>query len=758
MRNAGLFFALALALAGCSGDDESVTPHDAGRSTYSGPSPVTIAGADAKVVIRTAPFGMQIEDAAGDVLLDTLDAVPDVPGDDAHAYGPLGGTHRDATILAPFLAIEGFDHVRRADDPWHHGASVASLTATGSHAELDLFDPADEATTFHVTIDVDGADVKVTANASDPSIDVFGQSFALPGDEHVFGLGERYVSVDHRGHDYYCWVEEGGIPQGEKVPPGPGNPGPNGPSMTHAPIPFYLSTKGFGVWLETTYRTVFSFGAEDAKLQRFEAEGPSLSYHVLVHADPRDTIAQYTALTGRAHLGAPWNFGPRRRVDRGALVNGLPEEEALRAYHVPTTAADDATHFLPIGSEVGHESDFAAWTAKLHGEGFKAIAYYNPYVSVTAPETKDLAKTGRAHDWFVKTTDGKEFDMAVVSAGPQTVATIDLTDAAAVKWYQSILERAFDLGYDGWMLDFGEYIPPLAKMHDGRLGWEAHNAFPDVYQHAVADYVRKKRGDDYFFFARSGYVGSQRWPSVLWSGDPASSYDDAKGLPAQVRAAINAGMSGFPYWGSDISGYSCFADPPADKTLYLRWAEFGALSPDMHDENACAQKPAGEPDKWTLWSDAETTAVYGRYASLHTRLNPYLYAAAAEAARTGMPIVRHPFLLHPTEPEAYGVEFEYYFGPALYVAPIVERGATTRTLWLPPGLWFDFWTEVATEGGRRVTRAAPLDELPLWLRSGGIVAMLDPAVETLAPGHAPGVVTADDVKGVLDVRAGIDPK
>jgi hypothetical protein len=137
-------------------------------------------------------------------------------------------------------------------------------------------------------------------------------------------------------------------------------------------------------------------------------------------------------------------------------------------------------------------------------------------------------------------------------------------------------------------------------------------------------------------------------------------------------------------------------------------------------------------------------------------LNPYIYAAAAEAAATGVPIVRHPFLMHPDEPAALSVELEYYFGDALYVAPMVVRDATSRSLWLPPGGWFDWWTYQWLSGGRRIDRATPLDELPLWLRSGTIVAMLDPAVQTIAPGPTPGVVTPDDVSGVLDARAGVD--
>jgi alpha-glucosidase (family GH31 glycosyl hydrolase) len=260
------------------------------------------------------------------------------------------------------------------------------------------------------------------------------------------------------------------------------------------------------------------------------------------------------------------------------------------------------------------------------------------------------------------------------------------------------------------------------------------------------------------YFARSGAAGTQAFAPVVWSGDPAGSFEEAKGLPAQLRAGVNAGLSGIPFWGSDISGYACANDPPPDKEVYLRWAELGAVSSDMHDENACAQKPDSAPPKWTLWSDAETTTVYAQYASLHTRLNPYLMMAARDAVERGLPVMRHPLLMNPEVPDAWGETLDYWFGPSLYAAPVVHRGETSRQAWLPPGTWFDWWTMTPIAGGATVTRDAPLDLLPLWMRSGGIVPMLDAAVETLAPDASPDVVSAADRAGILDVRAAIDSK
>lgn len=720
-----------------------------------------------RVVVSLAPFGFEVENGSAVVVLRTLDTVPALASDSVHAYGPVGAAHRDVVINSPI--IEGWDHTKGTDGAWTHPGHVANATFSSTTASLDLED-AD--TTIHVSLSVTAAellfDAKVTRAPTAPNTDPIdqapaglnevGQSFALPADEHFFGLGERYVTVDQRGTHYECWTEEGGFGAGEGVPPGPNNPRPNGPSMTHAPIPYFVSTRGYGMYLETTYRTGFSLGADDPAAYRVYATEPHLRYHVFVHDDPKDTLAAYTKLTGRASLPAPWVLGPRRRVDHGAMALGMPEEQALRAFKVPTTMLDDTTHFLPIASEAGREAFLTDWCTSMHAEGFKAIGYYNAYVSTTNPAAADLLAAGRAGNYFVKLGDGTEFDTFMVSAGAQTVATVDFSNPAAVTWYGTILQRALDIGYDGWMLDFGEYLPPLARLSDGRTGWEAHNAFPVMYDKVVTDYLDKARPGDFMYFARAGYSGSQASAPILWSGDPSASFDDVKGLPANVRAGLNAGLSGFPFWGSDISGYTCLNDPPADKEVYLRWAEFGALSSDMHDENACAQAPTGAPPKWTLWSDAETTEVYGDYARLHTRLFPYLYAAAQEAVTTGLPILRHPILYYPNDAGAQAAEFDYFFGPALYAAPVVRRGDTTRALWLPPGEWVDWWTRTPLQGGGTIMVDAPLELIPLYQRSGTIVAMLDPTIDTLAPATDPSVVTPATVAGVLDLRAVLDPK
>jgi len=726
------------------------------------PPRLTLGRGHARVSLRTDRFGMRVSDSAGAVLLDTLDTIPAPAGDAARALGPVGATHRTVTLRQPEVPIdEGWDRATIVDDPWLHGAVVTRAQVAGDVATLDVRDPARPDVPLRVTVTVGDDEVRVEARVSPDAVgpvdagqrplDRFGQSFVLPADEHFFGLGERYGSVDHRGAKLENWVEEAGFAVSEDTPPGPANPFPNGVGMAHIPVPFVLSSRGYGLWVETSARSGFDLGATSPTAWRVYMDEPVLRYRVLVHTDPREALAHFTRLTGRAHAPAPWVFAPRRRVNHGAMVGGVPEAEALRRRGVPTTMIDDSTHFLPDATQSGREAELRAWNASLHAWGYKSIGYFTPYVSAERPSVSALLAYGRAHDLFVRRTDGTEHNTTIGSNGWQRVATIDLTHPAAVAWWGTLLQTALDLGYDGWMLDFGEFIPYDARMHDGTTGWEAHNAYPVAVQRATWEYLQRVRRDDFLYFVRSGYTGTQAVTPMVWSGDPSSSFEEARGLPSTVRAGINAGLSGIPFWGSDISGYTCLNITPADKELYLRWTEFGALSPDMHDEDACEGGDASM--KWTLWSDEETTAVYGRYARLHTRLVPYLHTAATEAEATGLPIMRHPVLTHPRDPAAWAVAHEYWFGPALYVAPVVRRGERQRRHWLPPGVWVDWWTLARVEGGREVTSAAPLDTIPLFQRAGTLVPLLDPRVETLVADARPDVTSAAEVADVMDVRA-----
>ncbi|MEZ4298323.1 MAG: glycoside hydrolase family 31 protein [Polyangiaceae bacterium] len=723
---------LALAGAGCADEEDS--------------GPFTLSSGQARLTISLQPFGLSIADRDGVTVLSS-------------ATGEGAYSSASATVDDPYTSakpLPGWDTYEANEGPWRSvtTAEIRELTPTtakllvrGEGIEIEFF------------AEVDGDRVKIAFNAGgeaagEAPFNKTSLAFGLDPEERFYGLGERFATVNHRGWSLYSYAEEGSLGQGEGAEPGPTNPYPNGPSMTYFPVPFFLSSRGYAMHLTTTYRTETHFGSEDEGAYRVAANADHLSLTVYVKKDPLAAIDAYTEDTGRPIVPAPWVFGPRRRVGVNAIVDGIPESVAMRSLKIPVTGIDDAVHFLPASSQTGKEETLAEWTAGLHDLGYKAMAYNNPYVAADDDNAAKDYAFGVENGYFVKREDGSIATTQFISGKLLTLATIDLTNPDAFAWFQSLLKRSLDLGYDGWMHDFGEYIPRDAVLFDGRRGDEFHNAFPVLSAKAAFELMEKERPGDYLFFVRSGASGTQAFVPAVWGGDAEVSFDETQGLPSTVRAGLNLSMSGVPYWGSDMTGFKCLGKEPKDKELFLRWVEFGAVSPIMMEQNACSN-PIEKKEKWKLWNDIETVDIYRRYALLHTRLSPYFNALARTASATGQPISMHPFLLFPDDPRSGDVEDAYFLGHGIYVSPVVRRGLTSKDTYLPPGRYVDWDTLAVQEGGKFTITQAPLDKLPMWLVEGQLVPMLDPSIDTLAPATDPDVVTPADVAEVLDVRAAL---
>jgi alpha-glucosidase len=730
--------AILLLSAACGSDDHTAAAPAQVKV------PIELRGEGVRVTIDLDPFVLHIFDGAGREVLTSQ-------------TGP-GATRDDAVDTVK--VIPGWDGYEADEAPWPPATRVARQKNTATEAELE-FDV--DGGVLRLNVRVNGGRVEIEENAQGTVAGDAARpwnktrlSFRLPADEHFFGLGERYASVDHRGLSIYSWAEEAGLGQGENAPPrAAGNPSPNGPSMTYAPVPFLLSTAGYGLHINETFRSEVHLGSVEPDAWQAAVNASHMRVEIYV-GTPLAALDAYTRDTGRPMIPAPWVFGPRRRVDRGAMVDGREEWRVLRERGVPTTAVDDAMHFLPHRGELGIEDTLKAWTSTLHANGFKVNAYYNPYVSTKEPAAAEDYAYGVANKFFALAPDGKPGTTTFISSKLQEIAEIDLTSPQAVSWFQELMRRALRVGYDGWMHDFGEYTRRNWTFADGRKGDEVHNQFPVLSAKAAHDLLEAERPNDYLFFVRSAYSGSQAYVPAVWGGDPEATFDESQGLPAALRGGLNLGMSGLPYWGSDISGFKCFTDAPRDKEVYLRWAELGAVSPIMMDQNACVAA-TGSPTKWTLWSDAETTTVYGNMARLHTRLQPYFLTLAKEAHQSGIPLMRHPFLLFPDDPKVLAMEDSYFLGPSLFASPVVRRGVREKKTYLPQGRYVDLLDYAVYTGNQEVSLPAPLEKLPLLLVENHMVPMLDPSVQTLAKATEPGVVSADHVADRLDVIVALAP-
>ena len=697
----------------------------------------TAAGGAISVDVQTAPFSLVVHDAQGNVL---LESAPPQPGT---AYAPIAITHD--TDETTSTLVTGFDYFQGQDDPWTPVGPVQSITNDGTTMTVVLGTPLPNVPTVTLTLatDAPGLHVTATANAVDDSINRVAMSWVLHDDDHFFGTGERFVGADQRGQYRYMWVEDRfGSEDATLTESSP--PSPKQAEEAYIPIPWLMDPRGFGMLQHGTFRTVYHLGDEVPNAWSVQSWTSNIDFTLYADQDPKNLVADLTTVTGRPPDVPDWILAPRRRAN----IPVDDEITRLRSAHIPTTMIDTALHYLPSG--IG-TTDAKSITADIHARGFKAIAYFCSFIDQNYHPVFDDAV---ANGYLIKHADGTPY---IVFDIPRYAGIVDFTNPAAVTWYQGLLKQAIDDGWDGWMYDFAEYVPDDAVMFNGMTGMEAHDLYPVLYQKAAHDLLEQLKPKDYLFFVRSGFAGTGGNVPMVWGGDQDTDFSEGKGMPSGLTAALNAGMSGIPLWGSDISGYHYLYNPPPDEELYLRWTELGALSPDMHDENeGSGNQPASA--RWQIWNDQFSQDTYRKYAGLHTQLIPYLRVALNEARATGLPIMRHLYLYYPHDPNVWNLTDEYMLGDSLLAAPIVARGAqgtgeASRSVYLPEAAYYDFFSGARVAGGGTITANATLDQVPLYARVGAIVPMLSPDVETLMPAtDGSGVVSIADRSDVLDVE------
>ena len=437
---------------------------------------------------------------------------------------------------------------------------------------------------------------------------------------------------------------------------------------------------------------------------------------------PSDVLARYADLTGHPPMPPPWTLGVWKTAI-GGQARVLAEAQRLRRMHIPVSviwtydAVDEAVKLgwpYPNFARIppGTYPDLPGFTSALHEEGFKVLGYLAPEFTRSRPGFAFPA----THGYFVHGSGGH-------------ISLLDLTDPAARAWWEGNERQILStLGFDGWLLDLGDRLPPDARFFNGRDAADMANRYPLLLAQAAKDVVRTVKPDG-LFVMRSGFAGVQSLQPAVWAGDQRANWSASQGLPAAISAGLSWGIAGAPFWGSDIGGYLDGGLPQSQQEeLWMRWLEFGAFSPIMRDQLGNMGYGA-----IYLWSNASTEAAFKFYAQLHQALFPYLYSAARTAHLTGLPIMRHLFLAYPHDPRVYGLNDEYLLGPDLLVAPIITPASSSRRVFLPAGTWVDYWTGALAAGNRTVSVAAPLDRIPLFVRGGALLPTLADPGDTLAP-------------------------
>ena len=598
-------------------------------------------------------------------------------------------------------------------------------------------------------------------------------TFARPGDERFLGFGERSNGADQTGRYVESWNEEGPFSAGAFRPYtepilGERWQGPPPIPGTNFSMPWFLSSRGYGFLLDSGYPNRFAL---KGPAWTAEIQEPAFRYRVFAGPDQAGALRRFTAAVGRQPAPAKWFFGPwYQPAGDDAFRKQLRTD--WRAWDVPVTVAQTYTHYLPCGAHLSNRQGQRDQVAAYHAQGYMITTYVNSFVCNTHPG--GAYEEGDRNGYFVKTALGTTYPIPYVAANATPdapySAVVDFTDPAAVAWWQGLINEALQDGYDGWMEDFGEYVPPDAVMADGRPGIAAHNEYCTRYHQASHELTGRVRGLDFAQFVRCGYTGTARYARVVWGGDPTTDDSRADGLAAAVSQGLSMGLSGVGFWGSDIGGFhALFTRGQTGPELLTRWLEFGAFSGIMRTQADGYDRSGDNSVRAQVW-DPDVRPVWRKYAKLRTQLFPYIWQTAQEYLSTGMPIMRHLSLTHPRAPWVFraDAEYEYLFGPDLLVAPVTEEGARTRTLYLPPGDWVNFWDATSYDestgaftakpgapvlaGGRTITVDSPLDRIPLFARAGTCLPLLPPNVDTLAE-VGTGVVHLSDVAGQVRTLA-----
>ena len=675
-----------------------------------------------------------------------------------------GALREDGGLGSTSLGTLGFEDAAG----WHHATRVVSSSAAGDAAELTLATNDPLGRTLEVSVEPDREGVirlRATVRGA-PGATATGIGFGAASDERFFGFGERSNAVDQRGNQVDNYVSDGPYQPAERpiidlfVPPdGQGDRD----DSTYFPMPWLLSSRGYGVLVGNTERSRFELGTERADGWSLEVDSDALELRFFAGPEPADALRRLTRFTGRQpDPAAPWFFGPWYQPH--GEEPALDQATALREADVPASAANTYLHYLPCGDQRGIEAEQPPRTAGFHGLGYAVTTYFNPMVCTSYPRAFDPAAE---RGLLTKTPAGTPalYRYSASTDDAFFVGQFDFSHPATDAYYGDLLDEAVGHGYDGWMEDFGEYTPLDSVSANGMGGDEMHNLYPVLYHRSTHRYARTQERP-VAGFIRSGWTGVHPYAQLVWGGDPTTTFG-FDGLESAVTQALSLGASGISRWGSDIGGFFALGRKLTPELL-IRWIELGAVSPIMRTEANGVAVPS-QPDRPQI-TDPDVLPHWRRYAKLHTQLYPYSLAADAEYRRTGMPAMRQLALSYPGDARAAGIDDEFLFGPDLLAAPVLAAGAAERSLYLPRGRWVSFWEAVRygedrggyrmrggaklLGGGSDVTVPAPLGTLPLMVRAGAVLPMLPADVDTLADyGEGRDLVRLDERRGRMRLLA-----
>ena len=544
-------------------------------------------------------------------------------------------------------------------------------------------------------IDSDSSQVKFTPfsfvkKGSDNSR-LINPVFTLAADEMIFGCGESATSLNKVGQKVNLFVTD---PQGPET------------DQMYKPIPFFMSNRGYGMFMHTSAPVTCDFGATYIGLNKLFMGDENLDLFIFF-GEPATILDEYTNLVGKPAMPPLWSFGTwMSRITYFSQEEGYEVAKNIREGQYPCDVIHFDTGWFETDWQCDYKfssrfSDAAKMIDDLKKDGFHISLWQLPYFTPKNSYFQELID----NDMYVKNGKG---------GLPYEDVCLDFSNPATVEWYQSKLAGLLELGVGAIKVDFGEAAPLDGIYASGKSGWYEHNLYPLRYNKAVQEITKEVTGDN-IMWARSAWAGSQRYP-LHWGGDAATTNT---GMLGTLRAGLSFGLSGFAFWSHDMGGF--VKSTPED--LYCRWIPFGFLTSHTRAHGA----PPTEP--W-LYESERVQNTFRLSAEMKYKLMPYVYAQAKECTEKGLSMTRPLFMEFPNDPASWRVETEYMFGSQILVAPLMETGITEREVYLPEGKWIDYQTGKVYEHGWQTIVAD--GELPIIMlvRDGSVLPHVELAQST----------------------------
>ncbi len=522
--------------------------------------------------------------------------------------------------------------------------------------------------------------------------------------ECVYGLGERFTAFIKNGQVVDTWNEDGGTSS----------------ELAYKNIPFYLTNRGYGVFVNHPEKVSFEVASEKVERVQFSVPGESLEYFVIYGATPKDVLERYTALTGRPALPPAWSFGLWLSTSFTTnydepTVTGFIREMGARG--IPLSVF----HFDCFWMKEFRWCDFtwdercfpdpAGMLRRLKEYGLRICVWINPYIAQRSALFDEAAKAG----YLLKKPNGDTWQWDKWQA---SMGIVDFSNPAACAWFQSKLRTLLEMGVDAFKTDFGERIPTDAAWFDGSDPLKMHNYYSYLYNKTVFDLLKEVRGEgEAVLFARSATAGGQQFP-VPWGGDCTATFES---MAESLRGGLSLALSGFGFWSHDIGGFEQASLSPGEKAgvreaaVYKRWVAFGLLSSHSRLHGSASYRVP-----WAY--DEEAVDVLAKFTRLKCRLMPYLYRAAIQAHEHGAPMLRAMMLEFPDDPACGTLDRQYMLGDSLLVAPVFSQDNMVD-YYVPAGRWTNILDGKVAEGPRWVRETHDFLSLPLLARPGSVIPL-----------------------------------